>query len=105
MSVYVLMESRVKDQEKYKQYIEAISDIIAQHGGRYLVRGGRIKPLDGEVEQERRQPERINIVEFPSEAHQRRCFTSPEYRAIVPLRQAGANTRAVLLEGYVPEKH
>ena len=105
MSVYVLIESRVKDREKYKGYIAAFSDIIAKCGGRYLVRGGRIKPLVPEMEMERRQPERINIVEFPSEADQRRCFASPEYRAIVALRQAAADTRALLLEGYVPENH
>jgi uncharacterized protein (DUF1330 family) len=104
MSVYVLMESKVKDRAKFKAFIGALSDVIAEHGGRFLVRGGRIKPLLMGTELDRRQPERILIIEFPSEAHQRRCFMSPEYKAILPLAQAGAYTWAALLEDYIHEK-
>jgi len=104
MAVYMLLESKITDQEKYGEYMAAVADIIAAHGGRFLVRGGRITPLFTGSKMERRQPEKINIVEFPSEAHQRRFLTSPEYRAILPLRQASAETRALLLEGYAPDK-
>jgi uncharacterized protein (DUF1330 family) len=104
MPVYMLAEAKLKDLKKYNQYIAALSDIIPAHGGRYLVRGGRIKPLFRGRELERRNPDRIIIIEFPSEADHGRCFTSPEYQDIVPLRDAGAEIRAVLVQGYVPEK-
>jgi len=103
MPVYMVAEAKLRDLKKWKQYIAALSDIIATHGGRYLVRGGRIKPLFGGRELERRNPDRIVIIEFPSEADHRRCFISPEYQDIVPLRDAGAEIRAVLVQGYVPE--
>jgi uncharacterized protein (DUF1330 family) len=104
MSVYLVVEGKVKHQEKYKEYIAAVSEIIASHKGRYLVHDGKVTPLFEGRELERRNPEKVLIVEFPTAADHRRCFTSPEYQAIVPLRDAAAEFRAVLLEGYVPEK-
>lgn len=104
MPVYMVAEAKLKDVHKFNQYVAALSDIIPAHGGRYLVRGGRIKPLFRGRELERRHPDRVIVLEFPSEADHWRCFTSPEYQAIVPLRDAGAEMRAVLLQGYVPEK-
>lgn len=103
MAVYVAIEAKVRDQEKYNHYIEAFSDIIGNYGGRYLACNGRVALLDLEAEPERRVPERFIILEFPSEVNLRRCFASPEYRTIAPLRRAGADTRAILLEGYKPD--
>jgi uncharacterized protein (DUF1330 family) len=104
MPVYIVIEARVKDQGKYEEYVTAFSDIIADYGGRYLVRGARVTPLDEGMRPERRQPERMSIIEFPSEVQRRRLFASPEYKNIMPLRQASADTRSLLLEGYKPEK-
>ena len=104
MPVYMVAEAKLKNLEKYNQYIAALSDIIPAHRGRYLVRGGRIKQLFRGRELERRYPDRMIVLEFPSEADHRRCFTSPEYQAIVPLRDAGAEMRAVLLQGDAPDK-
>lgn len=95
MSVYMLIESKMKNPEKYQQYIAQVSKLVTQHGGRYLVRGGRITPL-GDIW----KPERIIILEFPSEEHIRTWLSSPEYKTIAPLREAGAETHAVILEGY-----
>jgi len=47
-----------------------------------------------------RHPERIIILEFSSEETIRGWSASPEYRAIAPLREAGAETRALIPEGY-----
>ena len=98
MSVYVLIESKVKNAEIYKQYISQVPPLIYQHGGRFLVRGGKVTPLSAAWE-----PERIIIIEFPSEADIREWLSSPEYKKIAPLREAGADTRAVILEGYTPK--
>ncbi len=94
MSVFMLVEARTIDLEKYSQYISQVSRLVVQYGGRYLVRGGKITPLGNDW-----NPERIIILEFPSEERIREWLSSPEYKAIAPLREAGAETRAVLLEG------
>lgn len=95
MSVYILVEAQTRDPEKYNQYIAQVSQLVAEHGGRYLVRGGKITPLGDNW-----KPERVIILEFPSESHIRAWLSSPEYQSIAPLREAGAQTRAVILEGY-----
>lgn len=95
MPVYMIIESKVKDHEKYSQYISKVPNIVAKHGGRYLVRGGKVTTLL----RSKWVPERIIVLEFPSEAHVSEWLSSPEYQAIAPLREAGAEIRAVLLEG------
>lgn len=99
MPVYLIIEARMKDQEKYDQYTEGLSSIITHYGGRYLVHGGRAKSLNEGLKQERRQPGRFLVLEFPSEVDLRRCWASREYKTIMPFGHAGAETRAVLLEG------
>ena len=99
MSVYIVIESRVKDARKYGQYVSQVPGIVAKHGGRYLVRGGKVTTLlDG-----RWVPERMIVLEFPTEERVREWLSSPEYQAIAPLREEGAEIRAVLLEGYAEE--
>jgi uncharacterized protein (DUF1330 family) len=72
---------------------------VARHGGRYLVRGGEVATLLGGLW----MPERMIILEFPSEERVREWLSSPEYQAIAPLREDGAEIRAVRLEGYAEE--
>ena len=95
MSVYMIVEAKTKDPEKYGQYQAKVVALVAQHGGRFLARGGNVTPLLGGDW----RPERMILIEFPSEAHVRAWLSSPAYQAIAPLREAGAETRAVLLNG------
>jgi uncharacterized protein (DUF1330 family) len=94
MPAYMIIEATVKDRERYRQYLEQVPDILARYGGRYLARGNRIITLS-----EAWKPERMILLEFPDERHIRDWLASPEYRDIAPLREAGADTRAVILEG------
>jgi uncharacterized protein (DUF1330 family) len=93
MTVYMIIEANVKDPRKYREYQEQVPDILARHGGRYLARGNRITPLSGDW-----NPERIILLAFPDSQHVDNWLASPEYQAVAPLRKAGADTRAVLIE-------
>jgi uncharacterized protein (DUF1330 family) len=93
----MIIDSKVKDSEKYRQYIDQVSPIVASFGGRYLVRGENILAFGSW------KPERIIVIEFPSESHVQNWLWSAEYKAIAPLREAGADTRAILVDGYVNE--
>ncbi|MBI5959787.1 MAG: DUF1330 domain-containing protein [Chloroflexi bacterium] len=95
MPVYYVVESKMINPESYQQYIAQARPIIAHYGGRYLAVSGDVLPLDGGW-----TPERIVIIEFPSEDHVQQWLNSPEYRAIVPLREAGVAVRAVLVPGF-----
>jgi uncharacterized protein (DUF1330 family) len=93
----MIIDSKVKDREKYRQYIDQVSPIVTKYGGRYHVRGEKIKSFGTW------KPERIIVIEFPTENHIQRWLTSPEYEGIAPLREEGAETQAILVDGYLDE--
>ena len=66
MSVYMIIDSQVKDGEKYRQYLDQVSPMVTKYGGRYHVRGEKIQSLGTW------KPERIIVIEFPTEGHIRR---------------------------------
>ena len=94
MSFYIIIQSTIKDRQKYNQYIEQVSPIIEKYGGRYHVRGEKIRSLGNW------KPERMIVIEFQNEEQIRKWLTSPEYAVIAPLRKEGADTQAVIVEGY-----
>ena len=94
MSVYMIIQSKVKNKAKYKQYIDQVSPIVKKFGGRYHVRGENIRSFGSW------KPERIIVIEFPSEDHIQKWLTSPEYSAIAQLREEGADTQAIVVDGY-----
>ncbi len=96
MPVYMVVEAKVNNRELYQQYLAQVPETVARHGGRYLSRGNRITPLSGDW-----KPERVILLEFPEEKNVFEWLESPEYRAIAPLREAGAQTRSILLDGGV----
>jgi uncharacterized protein (DUF1330 family) len=97
MSVYMIIESTIKDREKYRQYIEQVSPVVTRFGGRYHVRGENIRTFGSW------KPERIIVIEFPSESHVQDWLTSNEYQAIAPLRESGADTQAILVDGHIDQ--
>ena len=64
MSIYMIIESQVRDAAIYGQYVQLVAPIIERYGGRYLVHGGKVTPLGSEW-----HPERVIILEFPAESY------------------------------------
>ena len=46
---YAIAEINVTDPDAYKQYLNAVTPIVAHFGGKYLVRAGTVIPLEGEA--------------------------------------------------------
>jgi uncharacterized protein (DUF1330 family) len=69
--------------------------VIAQYGGRYLVRAGAVHPLEGEL-----GIDRFVVLEFPSMEAARRFYDSPEYAPLLKLRTETTRSRVALVEGY-----
>ena len=97
MSAYLMLDIEVTNPELYAEYVARARAIIENAGGRYLVRGGRVITLSGEW-----HPKRLVVIEFTSVEQAQRCLASPEYRAIAPLREEGAISRAIIVEGCAP---
>jgi len=97
MSVYVIIDITVIDQDVYEEYVARVPALVEQYGGRYLVRGGEVATLTGDW-----QPERIVVLEFDSSEQVQEFYASPEYQALAPLREQSTNSRAILVKGYEP---
>jgi uncharacterized protein (DUF1330 family) len=97
MAAYVIVEIEVTDPEMYDKFKARIPGVIEQYGGRYIVRGGAARLLEGD-----RQPARLVVIEFPDLAAAQRFSDSPEYQAISGIRQRSAKSRSVLVEGVAP---
>ena len=94
MSAYIVVEINVRDAETYERYKQLAPPSIAAHGGRYVIRGGKVETLEGAW-----QPKRFVMLEFPSAAQARAWWASPEYAPAKALRQASASTEMILVEG------
>jgi uncharacterized protein (DUF1330 family) len=96
MAVYFIVEIKTKNENKdaYAKYIEQVRPIVEKYKGRYLSRGGRITPVFGDW-----NPERIIIIEFPSEGDVQQWLNSSEYREIAGLRENSTITKAIVVEG------
>lgn len=91
---YAIAEISVKDPVLYRKYIDAVTPVVASFGGKYIVRAGRIVSVEG-----RAPTGRFIVIEFPSLAVAEKFESSPEYRAIAPLRHRAAQSRIFLVEG------
>ena len=87
MAAYVIVDVEVTNQEAYEEYRRQVPGTLESYGGRFAVRGGRYETLEGSW-----QPQRIVVLEFPDFARAKQWYGSPEYQAIVPLREKNART-------------
>ena len=94
MSAYIVVDGDVTDPVRYEAYKKLAQTAIAKHGGRYLVRGGETRVLEGDW-----QPNRIVVLEFPSGNAIRRFYSSPEYKAARAQREGAAQMNMIAVEG------
>ena len=94
---YVVIEFKVKDAESFKTYGQRAPATLAQYGGKFIVRGSKPETLKGDA------PEGpFLMIAFESVEQARKWANSPEYTALIPLRDRGADTRAFVIEGALP---
>ena len=94
---YVVAEFNVKDQDAFRDYGQRVPATLGQYGGRFLVRGGKIQSLKGD---EPKAP--VVVLAFDSIEQAREWASSPEYSALVPLRDKAADVRIFIVEGLAP---
>jgi uncharacterized protein (DUF1330 family) len=95
MPAYVIVETEIHDPEQYQRYNEAApAEAIAAAGGRFLVRGGELRVLEGDW-----TPKRLVLMEFDDLETAELWYASPEYQAAKKLREGAANMRMVAVAG------
>jgi uncharacterized protein (DUF1330 family) len=82
------------DQEKLAEYRERNTDVVAEHGGRFVARGGPQELLEGEWE-----PKRIVIIEFPDMDAARAWYHCDGYAPLRELRRSASVTDIVVVDG------
>ncbi|NZA03435.1 DUF1330 domain-containing protein [Ottowia beijingensis] len=82
MKGYVLAFIDVEDPSSYAPYAAGAPATIAAHGGKYLIRNRPKELREGAL-----PADRLVVLEFPSVAQARAWYESPEYQALVPIRQ------------------
>lgn len=94
MAAYMIVQIEIEDAEKYEQYKAGVSATIEAHGGRYLVRAGRMEHLEGEA-----PLARAVVLEFPSFDQAKAWYDSDDYADLKRLRQSASRTNLILVEG------
>jgi uncharacterized protein (DUF1330 family) len=94
MSAYVIAEIDITDPAAYEDYRKQVPAVIARYGGKYVVRGGKVEPLEGGW-----SPKRIAVVEFPSMEQALKFYRSPEYAPLIAIRQKASRGKLVIVEG------
>ena len=67
---------------------------IQKFGGRFIVRGGPIEKLEGNL-----QLHRLVVIEFPTMDALKSWYSSAEYAPLLALRQPAATDHLVAVEG------
>ncbi len=91
---YWIARVDVADPAEYQKYVAANAEPIARFGGRFLVRGGAAKLLEGDW-----SPKRLVILEFPDMTQLEAWYHSAAYRPLLELRARTTNSTLVAVEG------
>ena len=97
MPTCLFAELEITNPAGLEPYRAAVDDTITQYGGRFIVRAGATRLLEGGPE-----PKVVVIVEFPDTAAFDRWWNSPEYRKILPSRLENSTGRIFIVEGGSP---
>ncbi len=95
MSAYLICNITVTDPVGFGRYRELAAPIIAQFGGRYLVRGGAVTDLEGTP-----GLQRVVVLQFDTMDALKTFYYSPEYPAATAVREAASTANVAIVEGY-----
>lgn len=101
MKCYLFGNVVVRDRERFAPYLEKVPAVIAQYGGRYIVRGGGVHVLEGDL-----GVQRIVMIEFESREAAQRFYESEEYAPLKILRMETTQSQIMFVDAlgadYVP---
>ena len=95
MAAYLIARIEVTYPERYREYTSRTPALIAEHGGRFVVRGGEAVTLEGDDA----GGGRWVLGEFPSLDAVKRFYASPGYQHAKSLRAGAATATFVAVDG------
>lgn len=94
MTAYMIARINVTDMAQYQEYIKLTPTIVEQFGGKFIVRGGDVLTLEGDVE-----TRRVVVVEFPSKQAAQDFYNSEAYQAAINVRKDAAEAQFIVVDG------
>ncbi len=95
MKHFVVAELNISNDRWVPSYLEEVTRMVEQHGGRYLVRTPKIQKIEGE----KQIPQIFIIIEFPTKESAMTFYSSAGYQPYLKARQEGASIEMVLVAG------
>lgn len=95
MKYYCVAELDITDRSWIPDYIQNVTKLVERHGGRYLARTSQIERLEGE----RKTPQILLILEWPSREAALSFYESDEYKPYLKSRLEGARSELLLVAG------
>jgi len=83
-----------RDAAALQEYRRRNTDAVANHGGRFLARGGAVEVLEGPWPWER-----CVLIEFPDADAAHAWHASEEYAPLKAMRQGASTTQLILADG------
>ena len=95
MAAFHIARVNITDWDTYSEYARIAPGTVVAHGGKYHVRAGKTKTLEGKENKARNV-----VIEFPSFEQADAWYHSPEYQEIIPIRQRASESDHFIVEGY-----
>ena len=94
MSAYVIVQINITNEEKYKEYLNRVTNIVEKFNGKYIVRAGKYKVMLGQWNYKRNV-----IVKFPDYETAINWYNSEEYSPIKKIREDNSEGNFIIIEG------
>ena len=95
MKHYLIADLTVTDDAWVAGYLENVTRLVHEHGGRYLARTPKLERLEGD----RPAPQLIVVLELPSREAAIALYESADYAPYREARQAGSTGSMFLVAG------
>jgi len=93
MVAHVVVQAKVKNPGRLKEYARAAGETIVAHGGGFSVRASVLEDMAGKSDYDR-----FVLIEFPDADSARGWYQSDEYQALIPIREEAADMTITLTE-------
>ena len=89
---YFIGQFEIHDPAGYDVYRSQTAATVAPHGGRFIVRGGRVQNFEGEP-----PLPRVVVIEFPNMERLNAWYTSTEYQPLMALRKESTDEKDMVI--------
>jgi uncharacterized protein (DUF1330 family) len=95
MAAYIIGSITITDPDRYREYAKHTPRVIAEFGGRFLVRGGEKSILEGPPD-----ARRVVVIEFADRKAAEAFYHSATYGKIRGIRESASEGSLMIVDGF-----